>query len=911
MPGGILALLVVVLVGVGVGGQGVLDRVSGAALASRLERVQRDAPGVTHRVRFGPEAETGAARESLGSVLRRFSVVVANAAPAALRGHLVRDSTRIVLPTVRTGDGTTLSLVHASDAPPPAAYAEGRPPAARGRTVEIALSTRTRDDLKLRLGQEIRLGPGALENVHASARVVGFYAADGDRRLWREQPLLAGPARDPGEGERGGRRYAGALLAPRGAQVLQTQANVELTVVWSMRLDPGDTAARLVGDQGQRDFERLMLRYPQSVRSVTCELGMAAQSMPCALGPHPATEMESATELPDALDEFQGQWRQGSVVISFALATVTVAGCAAVAVAALLSVRRRLAVHRLQRARGASASGIALGRAAWTAPAVLLGYAGGCALAWLLPGASAAYGRGLLIAVGTWLVLPALTWWAVRDRALWRDAGAGGGRRAVAEAGVLVLATAGVFALRARGTSGSAGGDPLLAAVPVLLGLATVVVLVRLYPVPVRLAARWAARGRGAVALVALSRAAKEAPARALALLVLVVTLAGAVFGGLVAGTLTEGRRDAAAWRVGADASFLGAGRDPDTAGRLARARGVERSVAVRQVRVDPVSGTDGGRYGVASLVGVDGRELLSADGGSAAARALRHAGLAKPGKPGKPGENDGDGDRGREIRVLADDARAGELLTITLHGEKWPLRVVGALPDAVRGDPALGPVRAADEGEDRLLLADNRDLAAFDADEFEESALLLYGPRLDVTELRSVVPRTAPGAATGELRIRAEEQADADEDGLVAALTAAHTACTALAVLLALLALVLELLLSAPARGATAARLRTLGLGGRATAGLHLLQLLPLALAAVIGGVTLGLTLPGLLGPALDLREFTGGPAAPALRTDTAFTAALAAGTVALMAVAVAVETWLGRRRGLGAVLRLGRNDD
>ncbi|MGE6737565.1 hypothetical protein ACQKIP_42630, partial [Streptomyces sp. NPDC059900] len=518
----------------------------------------------------------------------------------------------------------------------------------------------------------------------------------------------------------------------------------------------------------------------------------------------------------------------------------------------------------------------------------------------------------------------------------------------------------------------------VLAAVPELLGLATVVVLIRLYPLPVRLAARWAGRGRGAVALIALSRAAKEAPARALALLVLVVTLAGAVFGGLVAGTLTEGRRDAVAWRVGADASFLGAGRDPDTAGRLARARGVRETVAVRQLRVDPVSATDGGRYGIASLVGIDGTKLRSARGSSAAAAALRDAGLGGGGsgatRPGERGGNvtgrsgsggeaatgrsadaseatgldgggseatgQGEGARrstgraagaseatgtggggsgaagrggggGREIRVLADAAGAGDLLTITVHGQERRLRVVGGLPEAVRRDPALGPLRAAAQGRERLLLADNRDLGSFEASEFEESALLLYGPHLDTAELRSVVPRTAPGTATGELRIRAEEQAEADDDGLTEALTAAHTACTALAVLLALLALVLELLLSAPARGSTTARLRTLGLGGRATAGLHLLQLLPLVLAAVAGGVALGLTLPGLLGPALDLREFTGGPTAPALRTDALFTAALAAGTVALVAAAVGVETWLGRRRGLGAVLRLGRNDD
>ncbi|MFG2523399.1 hypothetical protein [Streptomyces sp. NPDC048527] len=76
-------------------------------------------------------------------------------------------------------------------------------------------------------------------------------------------------------------------------------------------------------------------------------------------------------------------------------------------------------------------------------------------------------------------------------------------------------------------------------------------------------------------------------------------------------------------------------------------------------------------------------------------------------------------------------------------------------------------------------------------------------------------------------------------------------------------------------------------------------------------GGTVLGLVLPGLLGPTLDLREFTGGPAAPAPHTDVLLTAALGVGLGVLVAVAAGVETLIGRRRGLGAVLRVGRGDD
>ncbi|MGW0534387.1 hypothetical protein [Streptomyces sp. NPDC003032] len=880
------------MVAVAGAGPGVLERLGGEAFGARLEQAQRAAPGVVHSARFDPEEVRLGAKSDLRGDLDRYAQVIANATPRSLRGAVVHDSTRVRLPTVRAA-GAALSLVYASDAPGPESYVAGRAPRERGEVVELAVSTRTRDALKLRVGQRVRLGAGALQNVSAVGRVAGVFRAEGERRLWTEQPSLVRPL----PGAAGSGPDAAALIAPRGVEILQNQADAELTVHWNMRLEPDAAAAtRFVGEP--RDFRRAMARFPLAAREAYCQFGVYGGKL-CVIGVHPATELETATELPAVFEEFQRRWRQATVVISFASASLLGVGIAAVVVTSLLVVRRRLDADRLLRARGASASGVALGRAVWSAPAVALGFGGGCVVAGAVPGSSPAYRHGLVVAVLCWLLLPALTWGAVRDRAVLRDrAPRRAGRRLVAEAVVLLLAAAGVVALRARGTEGAAGPDPLLAAVPVLLGLAAVAVLVRCYPWPVRLVARWSARGRGIVMLVALSRAAKEAPARGLALLVLVVTLSGAVFGGLVSGTLTEGRRSAAAWQVGADASFLGAGRDPGMAERLARARGVRETVAVRQLRVDPVSGTDGGRYGISSLIGVDAVKLRKAARDSAAARALTRAGLTR-------------GGGGADIRVLASEGHAGDLLTFTRHGQEVRLRVVGPLPEDVGRDRALGPVRGATEARQRLLLADNRDLKTFAVPEYEESVLLLYGERLDAEALRSLVPRAAPGAATGELRIRAEEQAEAEDDGLIGAVSTAYTACTALAVLLALTALVLELLLSAPARGHTAAHLRTLGLGGRATSALHLLQLLPMVLAAVAGGVALGLTLPALLGPALDLREFTGGPTAPDRRVDALFTAALGAGLCLLVAAAVAVETWLGRRRGLGAVLRLGRTDD
>ncbi|MFD6437559.1 hypothetical protein [Streptomyces venezuelae] len=739
-----LGVLIGVLVAVAAGGPGLLERLGGEALAGRFAQVQRAAPGIVHSARIDPEDPPPGVESDLRADLARYGTAIENASPAALRGALVLDSTRITLPTVDAdvAGGASLSLVYASDAPGRGAYVAGRAPRARGQVVELAVSERTRDALRLRVGQRIDLRGGALTNVQAVGRVVGIYRAEGGQgpqshgdggraheRLWGEKPLLARPLPGPA----GTAPDVGALIAPRAAEILQNQADAELTVEWNMRLDlRGEAAARFVGDRGARDFQRLMARYPIAAKEAFCNVETYGGKW-CVLGTHPASELTTDTELTDAFEEFRARWRQANVVMSFAPASLLGVGLAAVAVTSLLVVRRRLDGDRLRRARGASATALALGRAGESAPAAVLGAGLGCAAAAAVPGSSPAYGQGLAVACGCWLLLPALTWFAVRDRAVLREpASRGAGRRLVVEALVLLLAAGGVLALRARGTEGAAGPDPLIAAVPVLLGLATVAVLVRCYPWPVRAVARWSGRGRGTVALVALSRAAKEAPARGLALLVLVVTLAGAVFGGLVLGTLVEGRHSATAWQVGADASFLGAERDPGTAERLARARGVRKTATVRQLRVDPVSGRDGGRYGISSLVGVDGAKLRAAAPGSPAARALHDAGLTR-------------GGGGRDIRVLASEGHTGDLLTFMRLGKETRLRIVGTLPQDVARDPALGPVRGATAPRQHLLVADNRDLRAFKAAEFEESALLLYGARTDTRALRSLVPRAAP----------------------------------------------------------------------------------------------------------------------------------------------------------------------
>ncbi|MEU1201635.1 hypothetical protein ABZ446_36210 [Streptomyces sp. NPDC005813] len=142
---------------------------------------------------------------------------------------------------------------------------------------------------------------------------------------------------------------------------------------------------------------------------------------------------------------------------------------------------------------------------------------------------------------------------------------------------------------------------------------------------------------------------------------------------------------------------------------------------------------------------------------------------------------------------------------------------------------------------------------------DIKAAAVLLYGPHIDPV----AVGNTALTSLGLDARIRVyDEELDAlRHDGLLRSVLLTYRAGSVTAVLLALLAVVCELLLSAPERRRTASYLQTLGLGGRPAAAVHILELLPMVVAATVGGVALGLLLPSILGPALALRAFTGAP--------------------------------------------------
>src|SRR5665647_2201617 len=203
-------------------------------------------------------------------------------------------------------------------------------------------------------------------------------------------------------------------------------------------------------------------------------------------------------------------------------------------------------------------------QAAAAIPAAPRGAAGIAAAAWVVPGAlNDLLPVGVVVTVavlaapvqGAWLARRA--WTGRREPANRQDraqlAKRRTVRRLVLESGALVLALAAAFALRTRGLLQvtTEGTDPFLAAAPLLLAIAVTVLLLRVYPWPIRAVGVLGRRTRGVLGLLGAVRAQRAVAV--LPLLALTLGAAVAVAGGLLVDTVRTGQVEASWERVGAD----------------------------------------------------------------------------------------------------------------------------------------------------------------------------------------------------------------------------------------------------------------------------------------------------------------------------------------------------------------------
>ncbi|MFE1857745.1 ABC transporter permease [Streptomyces anandii] len=755
--------------------------------------------------------------------------------------------------------------------------------------VEAAVTAETARSLHLRVGSVVHV-PGAARRPLA-VRVTGVLdPREPGGAYWASEPVLRTPSlvRVPSADPQ--YYWLGALLLPPEAAPALLGTPGHPFRYWQVA--PGTRALHAHELGGLKSAVAALESGPGlgQVRTVTDQTTQAD------------------TDLDDVLNDY-GRLAAGigPLVSVAAFGTATVAAVVLLMAGGLAADRRR-AELALLRARGASLR--ALGGRLLAETAVVAVPAGALGLAAALLAVPAerrvpAVLAAVAVTALACLALPLramVTHRAVRVHGPREDAVSRrpSRRRTVAELTLLVIAAGAVEALRRRGVSGTSGpsgasgsyrtsagassgvsGDQLVSLAPVLVGVIAALVLVRLYPLPLRRLAGPARRLRGAVGHLSLARAGRTSVSAVLPLLALLTALTTAAFGGSVLAGIADARDRAALTAVGADARVEGSAALP--AGLPDRVRRVPGVGHVDEMSVD-YQAKAGANLTPVSLAGVAPADYASLSGrtglGPFPAERLRRPSAAHH----------------SPLPALASPSVAR-----TYGTQPFPVRLGDGAGVTVR----IAVVRdrtPAVVGDDFLVV----DRAGLDRTAARPTTLLVTGAHPDARALRAAAGKAA------SVQLRSEERARYVDSPLQTGAGRVYAAAVAASAGYAVLALLLALLRAAPERTALLARLRTMGLTRAQGRRLLILESLPQAVLAAAGGAPTGWATIRLLSPGIDLTTVALPPAAAysgagVLRTDP-LSLALPAAAVLFLAVGVAAgQAWWTGRKGSVRELRAG----
>ncbi|MFI9598280.1 ABC transporter permease [Streptomyces sp. NPDC052043] len=776
----------------------------------------------------------------------------------------------------------TMRLVAQSGLAAHSSVRTGRLPRANGEVtaataeVEGAVTAETAKSLHIEVGSVVHV-PGVSRSPLA-VRITGILTPrEPDGAYWATQPLTRTPALVPSDpADPQSRRYwYFALLLPPEAAPAMLGTDGQPVRYWQVA---PDTRALHAHDLDGLNSAVAALKSGPGLGQVRTATDPAAQVN---------------TDLDDVLVSY-GRLRSGigPLVAVAAFGSATVAAVVLLMAGGLAADRRRSELTLL-RARGASLTGLAGRLLAETAvvavPAGALGL--GAALLAVPEGrlshAVLAAAAVTAVACAALPVRALVAHRAVRVHGPRKDAVSvrPSRRRTVAELTLLVIAAGAVEALRRHGVSGpsedaGASGDQLVSLAPVLVGVIAALVLVRLYPLPLRWLMRPAGRLRGAVGHLSLARAGRSSASAVLPLLALLTALTTAAFGGSVLAGVAGARDEAALLAVGADARVEDTALPADLADRVRRTPGVRE---LTEVSVDSQAKAGTGLTRL-TLAGVDPASYASL---------ARSTGLGA--FPEQQVRRPAGGSRA-PLPALASPSLAESYGTkpfaVTLgDGTEVTVRIV-----AVRErTPAV-------LGSGFLVV----DRAGLNREAARTNTLLLTGGHLDGGALRRTVGKSV------SLHLRSEERAQYVDSPLQSGAERVYAVAVAAGAGYAVLALLLALLRAAPERAALLARLRTMGLTRAQGRRLLVLESLPQALLAAAGGALTGWATVLLLSPGVDLTAIalpSSGASAggSALRTDP-LSLALPAAAVLLLTVGIAMgQAWWTGRRGSVRELRAG----
>ena len=729
---------------------------------------------------------------------------------------------------------------------------------------DVALSAATAQSIALRLG-DIAIISDA-DGPVAAVRIGGiFEPVDPGSSYWAldRRPLaVSRQTRDP---EVPPDVFATGVIAPEAYGEWRATFGDHIEYLWRFEPNP-NTLVASDADAVARGLDEYSSRI-----ATTKESGMRVQLR---------------TGLGSLLSDFSRQLRTAKAVMGVALAGLLAVTLLVLALAAQLVAEHRRQSLGLVRARGSSLTqltGLVLAETALVVvPAAVFGYLAAVlavarlttASLWLTTFVAAA-------ALGLSAALAAYQHRRVgrldrRDLIKVRPSR----RRTIVELLIVVLAVIGVVLLHRRGLTTEAadrGVDPFLLAVPVLVGLAAGLLVLRAYPYLLGLLSGMAGRWRSAVPFLGVVRASRETLTSTLPLVAVLLGLGLGVFGSVVDQGLAraQGHR---AWRdVGADAQVRHAGIEPAQIDTIRHLHGVS-GVVPAVIEDDAVLTGDQSEPVVAVAIDLDAYRALVA--GSP---------LALPAGD----QNDTTGDDISHVlvspRLEAMSANRSTQLDWNTLGISEDVTVDGTV-DAF---PTLEDAPAL------VVVPYQSFVTRFQAP--LTNTLFLAGAGVDPAGIKAILGSDA-FVTTREARfteIRDAPLAKGVRTVFAVGVAVLGAYCG--------LAILLALVVGADTRARAVTYLRTLGLSRRQARGLVLLEVGPLVAAAMLGGLLLGMVLPHVVGPAVDFRPYTGGEKVSSYPLDPVALGVIFGGLAVLVVVAILVDAALSRRRGLGSALRVG----
>ncbi|HEY3333778.1 MAG TPA: FtsX-like permease family protein [Candidatus Limnocylindrales bacterium] len=734
-------------------------------------------------------------------------------------------------------------------------YVQGVPPTAKVTTrddvgptaqdgvpvYEVGIPEATAKRFGLALGETVPLigDPGdpltgrGSRDARAFATVTGIYEVTRpDADFWLDDPTLIHPVIRALSAEV--QLLDAAFLLADGTHDPLARATAAsdrfLRYTWRSFLDTGRiTDANL--DRTITAFRQLQVQYPSANVTAGADTALRTGMLPI-------------------LERHRARWDAAESIVSVIALGPALVAIGTLALIAVLAARRRRSTMGLARSRGASGAQVVV---PVLTEALLVGVPAAVlaaiAAVLLVPAGridATVVAAASVVAVGVVVLLATVAGVARGHGPLHAEAGTRivtdtGSRRLMLEGLIVAGAIGAAILLRQRGVAavgaanGGAGFDPLVAAVPALVGLAAGIVVVRLYPVPLAAVAWVAARGRGLVPMLA-ARRAREGGASSAVLLVLLATTTVGAFAMTALDHLDRGA-DVAAWQeVGASYRLQQPTGALPTGLDQASLPGVEARSGVFQA-VIPVSLT-----GPQALVVMPEANALEAVLAGTPASPSFPAGFATPAPGPIPAI---------VSRSLSESPRGvalEETFTLSIEGYNLTYRVV-EVRDSFPGVPLEGHfvviAREAFLGQARPA----RVVPVYE---------LLRAPAGAADGLRAAVEAAAPPVAvTGQSATAAALRAQPVTNAvraliLVAAIVTAAYAALGVAAALAL---------AGQARAQETAHLRTLGLTGRQTLILTVAEHGPTTIAAFLLGAALGIGLFVLLRDALGVAALVGSP--------------------------------------------------